>query len=317
MEKASKPRSRQCPSLNLLNGPSRHGSALRHAGSPLAFCAYLCVLLLLPALLGSCQRDPLPGNDDPNNPVPVPVDSVLTRIRTHADGYPVKTLDLFIYGTDGLRSLERQVTLEEPQDTLLLPTLPGEKILVGIANSKRRFNRKALERFDAMEKLMFNFADDDPKCPVLGGFCTTKDHDGEIVLEPLLCRIVLEKVCNTMDDYDLLEEPQVRLRDLPDAAEILRKDGFRPTELISDGLWAALPCDVGYFPQEPGIELWCYPNDTPEDVLGVPRPTLEFQCIIRGQRCSFEVPLPPLSRGCSKSVEITIDGPGSFRYKIR
>ena len=317
MKNTSKPRSRQCPSLNLLNGPFRHGSPLRHAGSPLTFCAYLCVLCLLPALLGSCQRDPLPGNDEPDDPVPVPVDSVLTRIRMHADGYPVRTLDLFIYGADGLRSLERQVTLEEPQDTLLLPTLPGEKILVGIANSQRRFNSKALERYDAMEKLMFNFADDDPKYPVLGGCCTTEDHDGEIILEPLLCRIVLEKVCNTMDDYDLLEEPQVRLRDLPDAAEILREDGFRPTELISDGLWAMLPYDVGYFPQEPGIELWCYPNDTPEDVLGVPRPTLEFQCLIRGQRCSFEVPLPPLPRGCTKKVEITIDGPGSFRYKIR
>lgn len=229
----------------------------------------------------------------------------------------MRTLDLFIYGADGIRPLERQLTLTELQKTLQVPTVPGEKILVGIANSQRRFNRKALERFDAMEKLMFNFTDEDPQYPVLGGFCHTKDLDGEIVLQPLLCRIVLAKVSNTMDDYELLEDPQVRLRDLPDAAEILREDGFRPAELISDGKWATLPCDVGFFPQEPRTELWCYPNDTPEDVLGVPRPTLEFQCLIRGQRCSFEVPLPPLPRGCTKEVEITIDGPGSFRYKIR
>lgn len=315
MKNSTKPRSRQRSYLNLLNGPFRHDRSLRHAGSPLTYCALLCVLFLLPALLGSCQREPVPGYEE--DPPVLPVDSVLTCIRVQPDGYPVRTLDLFVYGADGLRSLERQVTLEEPQDTLLLPTLPGEKILVGIANSPHRFNRKALERYDAMEQLTFKFTDDDPSCPILGGFCTTDNHDGEIHLQPLLCRVVLTKVCNTMDGYDLLEDPHVRLRDLPDAAEILRKEEFRPTELLDADKWVLLPCDVGYFPQEPGLILWCYPNDTPEDVLGVPRPALEFECSIRGQMCSFEVPLPPLPRGCSKSVEITIEGPGSFRYNIQ
>ncbi len=317
MKNQNQPRSRQPHSQNLLIDPFRHGRLLRHAGSHLAFCALLCVFSLLPALLGSCQREPLPGYDDPEEPLPLPVDSVLTRIRVQADGLAVHTLDLFVYGADGLRSLERQITLEEPQDTVLLPTLPGEKILVGIANSPRRFNRKALERYDAMEQLSFNFSDDSPARPILGGFCTTVNHDGEIRLQPLLCRIVLTKVCNTMDGYDLLEDPQVRLRDLPDAAEILRQEEFRPTELIDSDKWVQFPCDVGYFPQEPHIELWCYPNDTPEDVLGVPRPSLELQCSIRGRRCSFEVPLPPLPRGCTKEVEITVDGPGSFSYKVQ
>ena len=314
MENLSKPRSRQRPSIYLLNDLFRHGRLLHHAGSPLTFCAYLCVLFLLPALLGSCQRDPLPGGGE--DPGEVPADSILTRVRMQSGGLLVRTLDLFIYSADGLRTLERQVTLKAPQDTLLLPTLPGEKILVGIANSPRRFNRKALERYDAMEQLAFNFTDDDPQLPVLGGFCTTKGNDGEIQLQPLLCRVVLTKICNTMDDYELLENPRIRLCDLPDAAEVLREKDFRPTELIDAGEWAALPYDIGYFPQQPGTELWCYPNDTPENVLGVPRPTLELECLIRGQRCSFEVPLPPLTRGCKKSVEITVDGPGSYHYAV-
>lgn len=315
MKNVTQPRSRQRHSHYLLFDPFRHGSLLRRAGSPLAYCALLCVYFLLPALLGSCQRDPLPVVEE--DPPVIPVDSILTRIRVQADGHPVKTLDLFVYGADGLRSLERQITLEEPQDTILLPTLPGEKILVGIANSPRRFNQKALERYDTMEQLTFNFTDDSPARPILGGFCTTEKHDGEIPLRPLLCRIVLTKVCNTMDDYELLEEPRVRLRDMPDAAEILRQEEFRPTELIDSEHWIEFPCDVGYFPQEPNIELWCYPNDTPEDVLGVPRPSLELQCSIRGQRCTLEIPLPPLPRGCTKEVELTVDGPGSYRYLVR
>ena len=315
MENFKKPGSRQRPSLNLLNDPFQHCRVLRNAGSLLIYCACICVLFVLSASLGSCGRDPVPGYG-PEEEVDPPVDSILTRIRVQADGYPVRTLDLFIYGADGLRSLERQVTLETPQDTLLLPTLPGEKILVGIANSPKRLNRKALERYDTMEQLTFNFSDDSPDCPILGGVCTTENHDGQIHLQALLCRIVLKKICNTMEGYELLESPRVRLRDLPDAAEILREKEFRPSELIDSDKWIDLPYDVGYFPQDLALELWCYPNDTPEDVLGVPRPSLELECTIRGQRCSFEVELPPLPRGCTKEVEITVDGPGSFRYTV-
>ena len=128
---------------------------------------------------------------------------------------------------------------------------------------------------------------------------------------------VLTKICNTMDGYELLESPRVRLRDLPDAAEILRESEFRPTELIDSDQWIELPYDVGYFAQDLALELWCYPNDTPEDVLGVPRPSLELECCICGSTCSFEVPLPPLPRGCTKQVEITVDGPRNYRYNVQ
>jgi hypothetical protein len=272
---------------------------------------------MLPALLGSCQREPVPGTPDaPDVPDPDPVDSVLTRISVQAEGRPIRKLDLFVYGAEGLRALERQLTLDSLSGTLNLPTLPGEKLLVGIANSPRRFNQKALERYDSMEQLSFDFADDNPESPILGGVVRTEEQAGKIVLEPLLCRVVLAKISNTMDDYELLEDPRIRLTDMPAAAEILRREEFRPAELI-DGTWAPLPYDVGFFSQTPGTVLWCYPNDTPENVLGVPRPTMEFECRIRGQVCTFRVPLPPLTRGCTKEVELTVDGPGSFSYKVR
>ena len=256
--------------------------------------------------------------DEPDAPAVVPaVDSVITRIRIQADGQEVERLDLFIYGADGTQTLERQLTLDHIPDETGVLTLPGEKLLAGIANSPRRFNLKALERYDAMEQLAFSYAEDDPARPILGGSARTEGQTGELTLRPLLCRIILNSVSNTMDDYDLLENPRVRLIDLPDKAEILRQQDFRPAELIDATPWTSLPCDVGYFPQEPHILLWTYPNDTPETILGVPRPSLEFACEIRGETCSFEVPLPPLQRGCTREIDLTIDGPGSFRYKIR
>ena len=307
------PGSRQ--SCTCLPDLSQRGRTLHlDAGS---FLFALLLLSTLPALLGSCRKaGPVPEEEDTIPEVQAP-DSVLTAIRLQADGLPVRRLDLFIYEASGTKTLQKHVQLNSLPEELHLPALPGDKILVGIANSPLRFNLNALARFDAMEQLQYRFGDDSPDYPILGGFCTTGEESGTIVLRPLLCKIVLNSVSNTMDDYELMEEPRVRLCDLPDGAEILREKDFRPSELIDAGAWQALPYDVGYFPQHPGIVLWCYPNDTPETVLGVPRPILQLECTICGETCTFDVPLPPLERGCTKEVELTIDGPGSYRYKIR
>ena len=274
---------------------------------------------MLAVLPVSCQKLPAeaPPPDEETAPPPAAVDSVLTRVRLSAGGHAVRTLDLFVYDGSGTQALEKHLLYDRLPDSLSFLTAAGEKILVGIANSPRRFNLAALGRYDAMQKLAFSFSDDDPACPVLGAAATTAGQAGALDLRSLLCRIVLRTVTNTLDGYELLEEPRVRLIDLPDNAEILREKDFRPAELLDAGPWAALPCDVGFFPQEPGISLWCYPNDTPEEILGVPRPSLEFECRIAGQTCSFTVPLPPLPRGCSKEVDLTVDGPGIYTYQIR
>ena len=314
MEKQWKTGSRRHPSH--VFGLSQHPVSLKGAGSLLFWC--FCSLTLPAALPVSCKK--LPAEAPPQEeevPLPAVVDSVLTRVRLSAGDTPVRTLDLFVYEGGGTRTLEKHLLYDRMPDSLAFLTTAGEKILVGIANSPRRFNLAALGRYDAMQKLAFSFADDDPACPVLGASATTAGQAAELVLKGLLCRIMLKTVTNTMDGYELLEEPRVRLLDLPDNAEILRDKDFRPTELLDAGPWTALPYDVGFFPQEPGISLWCYPNDTPEDILGVPRPTLEFECRIEGERCSFEVPLPPLPRGCSKEVELTVDGPSKYMYSVR
>jgi hypothetical protein len=314
MENKTNPGSRQRSAC--LIHPLRRRGTLRDARTFLA-CCYIC-FGLLPALLGACRKEQDPtAPDAPEPPAVVTADSVLTRIRIRTGHPDVSRLDVFLYASDGTRSLEKHLSLDRIPDELGLLTLPGEKLAVVIANSPRKFNLKALERYDAMEQLAFSFSDDNPDRPVMGGSATTDGQCAEICLEPLLCRIVLTSVSNTMDGYDLLENPRVRLLDIPDTAEILRRQDFRPPELIDAGPWTPLPCDIGFFPLEPHLSLWCYPNDTPESVLGVLRPTLEFACEILGQTCSFEVPLPPLPRGCTKEIDLTIDGPGNHLYKIR
>ena len=241
----------------------------------------------------------------------------MTFFRLEAGGAPVRRLDLFVYAGEGTRPLLAHWRTDSFRDTVSLKTPVGGNILIAVANSPHNFNLGALSRYDAMERLSYGFADDDPAFPVLGGSVPAPHDSGTVRLNPLLCRIVLASVANTMDGYELLEDPRVRLRDIPDAAEVLREKDFRPGTFIDCGPWTALPCDVGYFPQEPGTVLWCYPIDLPENLLGTPRPFLEFECRIRGESCSFEVPLPALPRGCTKTVELTIDGPGSYDCRIR
>lgn len=312
MKNSNNPASRQ--STDCLFCPLRHRRPLRSAGNRLLrYCIYL---FLLPAPLGSCRKEAPPVPVPVDGPVPA-VDSVATHIRLEAGGAGVRRLDLFIYDTEGVGGLEQHAWMDTLRTEFSLPTLPGDKRVVAIANSPLKLNTKALSRYDAMEKLLFSFADDDPQRPVLGGSCTTHEQEGTVVLQPLLCRIVLASVSNTMDGFDLLEEPRVRLRDLPAGAEILRDKDFRPTELLDAGEWAPLPCDVGFFTQEPRVTLWCYPNDTPADVLGAPRPTLEFVCGIRGETCSFSIPLPPLPRASRVEVDLTVGGPDEHSYKFR
>lgn len=270
---------------------------------------------MLPPVL-SCDKTGTEA-DIPAGEPEVVRDSVRLCVRWQQGDAPVRYLDLFIYDSGGTQALEQHIRIATPPDSLETRTLPGKKILVGIANSPRRFNLNALARYDAMTQLAFNFSDDTPHCPVLGGECTSSENTATIPLTPLLCRVRLVSVSNTMDGYELLEDPRVRLIDLPDAAQILRQKDFRPTELLDAGPWQNLPCDVGFFPQHPEIDLWCYPNDTPENILGPPRPSLELECRICGELCSFETPLPPLPRACTVEVEITVDGPGNFRYIIR
>ena len=313
MEQEWKPGSRRHPTH--LSGLSQHLFDLKGAGSLLTL--FFCLFILLAALPVSCQKQPAEAPPEDDTPPPAAVDSVFTRVNLHAGGRSVRTLDLFVYESGGTQALEKHLLYDRLPDSLSFLTTTGEKILVGIANSPRRFNLAALGRFDAIQKLTFAFTDDDPECPVLGGCVTTVGQAGELNLSGLLCRITLRTVTNTMDGYELLEEPRVRLIDLPDNAEILREQEFRPTELLDAGPWVSLPYDVGFFPQEPDISLWCYPNDTPEEILGVPRPSLEFACRIEGEPCSFDVPLPPLPRGCSKEVELTVDGPDKYTYTVR
>lgn len=295
----------------------RLGNLLRRLG--VESSTVLLLLNLIPAFaVLSCQPERVPvafeviEEDEPEAEV-TPYSSVVFDYFTKCklEDFKIKTLDIFIYDTEGVKALEEHQTLtggDIPRQGHLELRLPSAspRTVVLIANCPKALNDEAVARFDSMELLEFAFEDEDTGAPVLCG--VSQGETPQIELAPLLSRVVLAAVTNGLADYELLEEPSVRLCDITPSARALQKVDFRPAETIAVGKTVALPCDVGFHTQHPDISLFCYPNDTPETSLGAPRTSLEFQCKIKGVECSFPVDLPPVGRNSVTRIELIING---------
>lgn len=278
------------------------------------FSTLLSLLALLPAfVLISCRKTPLP--DIPGG-LPV-VDSTLTTVHLkNGSGYPEKNLQLLIYGCDGTQNLEALLRFSHVPDSVEILLPAGEKLVAAIANMPRSLSPVALARYGSLRELGYDFTEEDCSCPVLSGEGATVGQSCWISLEPLVCQVELSAISNSMDNYELVENPRVRLVNINSYAGILQTEDFFPTEVISFGEWTKLPYDIGMFTQNPGTVLYCYPNETQDTGFNDMRTAMELECEILGKTCSFRTWLPPFGRNSRVLVEITVDGPESFRSSV-
>ncbi len=274
------------------------------------------LLVLLPALLVSSCDKPTAAQTGPDAPEQERKDSAVTRIAFKSVEERVGRLDVFIFETDGVQKLEKHIELDSLPQSLEVYISEGDKRIAAIANSPKRFKESALARYSAVSQISYSFAEDSAEIPIMSGGAESSAQEAKIELKPMLCEIVLGSIANTMDDYELLEEPRIRLRGLNASAKFFTTEEYLPSETVDKGVWVSLPYDVGYYPQEPGTVLYCYPNETPESIIGQDRTSLELECGIKGKRYSFTVDLPPLGRASRTVVEITVDAPGSFSYSV-
>lgn len=303
---------------------SRHPNFTRHQSSDilsghrtLFLTLLLSLLVSLPAFLTiSCRKQPpvpVPGEEQE----PVILDSTVTTLRfSNAGEYPVRNLQLLIYRSDGTKSLEKLLRFDELPDSVGIITTVGEKLAVAVANSDKALSPVALDRYDSLKELGYEFSDEDSSAPIMSGQCATYSQEGEITLTPLICQVVISSISNTMDGYELVESPRVRLFDLNCYAGIMQEEDFYPIEIVEYGEWEYLPYDIGMFTQNPGTTLFCYPNETAQASLGGVRTGLELDCMILGEPCSFTTELPPFDRGSKLLVDITVGGPDSCRFRI-
>jgi len=229
----------------------------------------------------------------------------------------LNSLDILIYDADGVGGLESWKRYDSLPDTIVVRGARRAKTVVAIANSPRSFSRRAIERYDSIELLSYEFDEDSPSSPVMSGTCSlSPDMSGRVVLEPLMSRVQLCGISNMMSYLTRLEDPRVYLENMNSSAEVLRTSGFRPTEMLEDKRKKFLPYDVGVFTQHPMTELFCYPNDSGEPTIGTPHTLLVLECEIDGKTCRFPVELEGLGRNRTLHVDITVYNANSCDSKV-
>ena len=305
----------------------------------------LISLLLSPVfLVNSCRKT---VSDDMPDPAPLPARDTVWRTLALSytgvsDTAPSGScLDLFIFDDTEGRPVDRILHFEGNPEEVEFRCLDGAKIVAAVANSPKAFNPAAIARYSSLDLIYYEFGEDDPQMPIMGGTCRlgeklvsseisddivhVRDIAGhpsgftdkpgrepvevkpdEIVLTPLLSRICVESISNGLDDYELLEEPRVRLRNINGSAKLFNDGPYQPQEMIDYGEWVGLPYDIGMFTQELSIVLDCYPNESGEDEITAFRTELELECTIRGSKERFSFPIPEIDRASSVSCHISV-----------
>ena len=316
----------------------------------------LISLLLSPVFLVNSCRKTVP--DDMPDPAPLPArDTVWRTLAIRYAGIAGTApsgccLDLFIFDDTEGRPVDRILHFEGNPEEVEFRCLDGAKIVAAVANSPKAFNPAAIARYSSLDLIYYEFGEDDPQMPIMGGTCRlgeklvsseisddivhVRDIAGhpsgftdkpgrepvevkpdEIVLTPLLSRICVESISNGLDGYELLEEPRVRLRNINGSAKLFNDGPYQPQEMIDYGEWVGLPYDIGMFTQELSIVLDCYPNESGEDEITAFRTELELECTIRGTKERFSFPIPEIGRASSVSCHISVYDEGHADCEFR
>ena len=274
---------------------------------PHLFIYYLfqCLLFVSAVSAPACSKHTPARQEAP----PGQADSITITVQP---SWPAEivSLDIFIYEDRGIRRLIYH------SNKLRIPEPGVDFIAVAIANAPGRIDAAALGSFDAMEALTMNYSSELTQAPLMSGMVQSKGRDTvRIALTPLLCEVRLLSVDNLLEDRPLLRNPRVYFRGANEVAQVMRQDGFRPSRMVEspEGMrspelfLAYLNEDIGYFRCEPGISLYCYPNDSPVATLGTPRTELVLEAEAGGETLCFPTELPALLRGSVTPVRVVID----------
>ena len=227
---------------------------------------------------------------------------------TKAAASAVDRLDIFVFNDDEIRRLDSYCSVSTPQTAYIqVNSSAGDKLVVVLANcSDRSFTYDEFKTYSALESVIWRLKDEDPTRPVMSGECQiSAGAEGytPVKLTPLLANVCLDflKCDFTGRGYRsrTLENCSVFLTNLSGSSEILRQDGFRVSELENAGR-----LDPGYLasmkhpemimrPVTPGqwspVDLYCYPNDSADDMMGSPPTRMVVQGDIDGTTYYYPV----------------------------
>lgn len=261
-----------------------------------------CALITaVTVLICGCTQAPAPQRNNPGT------DSLVLHINSPL---PYAHLDLFIFEDTLSRALASH-SRTGSATTLHIPAGGGYKLAVAVANARAEFHTLPAS-FEIMEKITMEYADEDPSAPLMAGYCPLQGgRTAELSILPLLCPITIGKI--SIEEHAPLEDAVVQLENVNARGEILRADGFHPAVTLDSPeslrhplmMLQVFPFDIGNHTQDAGITLWCYPNED-EDGPGGRCTTLRISGRLRGETKEYRIPLGPIRRGTSRTLDIEL-----------
>ena len=279
--------------------------AVRARTPLLAFFSVLSCLLFLSGTTVSCgTADPFSSESSVTTTIFLPDVLVASAYPTKAAyaGYEdIARLDVFVFDDDELRRLDSYCSFDRPESPYIsVNSSAGDKLVVILANcTGHSFTADEFRSYDSLGEVVWHLEDEDPARPVMSGECQISAGAAgytPLQLTPLLADICLDhlKVNFSGRGYRsrTLENCRVFLTNLSGSCEVLRRDGFRITELENAGApdqaflsrmkhpeMVSRSVTPGYWAP---VDLYCYPNDTADDGPGSPRTRMVVQGDIDG-----------------------------------
>lgn len=316
--------------------------------SPTACPAVTCLLLLLS--FQSCGgTDPFSVPDETRSTVFVSNLSLTDAIQTRAayDGYDnIRKLHLFVFNDDETRLLDSYISCDRPATPYLsFNSSVGDKLLVMVANlDESAFSLSDVSTYESLEGIRMDLRYEDPTYPVMSGecqLCAGGDGYTPILLTPLISNVCLDfvKVNFIGRGYKsrTLENASAYLTNVSGSADVLRHDGFRVTDLVNAGRLDEHYLAAMSHPEMlrrsfvPGqwkpVNLYCYPNDAADGVLGSEHTKLVIEGRIDGETYYYPLEINQegfgytggphgISRNVKYSYSLTITRKGSTDPEI-
>lgn len=128
----------------------------------------------------------------------------------------IERLDVFIYKDEEIRTLESHLRIEGGSRAGI-ETSGGRKLVAAFANVPGTFGLSSLQRYESLCEVRMDFAHDRTEQPVMEGRMTVEMPDSgdvrkEMVLEPLMSRIVVERIDIGAGDLLTADRPVLSVR---------------------------------------------------------------------------------------------------------
>ena len=261
---------------------------------------------------------------------------------------PPAGLDIFVFKDGAVKSLDSYSKFHpDGSATANVISGSGDRIVAMISGAHLRADQIAAVRcYEDLESLYISLEDETDGSPAMSGetvICAGQEGPWSIVLEPLLSKVeVLGLSVKLKGEYagKDLSNVQAYLTNVNGSCQPLRRDGFRPVEIINNGRLRSSDLERLSSPQllrqAPRISrqmggettyqtfsLYCYPNDVAQESSGSPFTRLVIQGDIDGRTYYYPVPINRPGFGYSAGKEgvcrnvnyvmnIHITGPGSL-----